>query len=160
MISALKWIRKGVAKETPDRFALTDAEYEAIATKIGANLSAAKSSSSSKSKASNNDDDNQMTKANAVQQQKTRKDIEDSLIPGLEEYKLEDYDDEIGHGSDGSDEDGIPQETGMFFLISGSRSVNGVLYGGSLICAIHIEKWQRSHTQTTKQPLFLPTLKA
>ena len=115
MISALKWIRKGVAKETPDRFALTDAEYEAIATKIGANLSAAKSSSKSNDKEDSENDT--MTKANAVQQQKTRKDIEEALIPGLEEYKLEDYDDEIGNPEDGSDEEGVPQETGMFLSI-------------------------------------------
>lgn len=75
MISALSWIRKGVAQEIPDKYELSEQEYESIASKIGIQLSASKASLEKSKK------------------KKTTQDLE-ALIPELQEYNLQDYDED------------------------------------------------------------------
>ena len=81
MISAISWIRKGVAKEIPDKFELTPEDYERIANQVGSQVQNAKS----------------QLKEN---QDKNQTDALDEMIPELEQYNLQDYDQESSDDED------------------------------------------------------------
>ncbi len=122
MISALKWIPKGVAKETPDRFALSDSDYAQIASKVGLSLQAAReapmvcdgnvpSAMPSATESDANPSVGETTKRSVQEGARLQKDLDESLIPGLQEYNLQDYDEDEKEivGEDGQV---IPHETG------------------------------------------------
>ncbi|KAJ3042523.1 hypothetical protein HDV00_007057 [Rhizophlyctis rosea] len=95
MISALTWVRKGAAQQTPDRFKLTDDEYARIAEQIGAEVEDAKEDLAQAEAAAGEhetEDTAQMDVDEVVAPKEEKVDDE------LAEYNLDTYDDEEEQG--------------------------------------------------------------
>ena len=86
MISALSWTKRGYAKRNPDRFELSEEEYQKICEMTRNNLSLAKSDYQEALNEADKDADNDISEKN--DSSRTKEDEE------MAEYNLDNYDEE------------------------------------------------------------------
>ena len=112
MISTLAWVQRGVAKEQPDRFQMTDAEFERIQKLSEQQLGAARDDLAAAQERVEIPADEEETIPNEekiVEDEKEIDDEEDAKIRA--QYNLDDYDSDSDADSD-QQPDALPMESG------------------------------------------------
>ncbi|KAI9094615.1 WD40-repeat-containing domain protein [Phlyctochytrium arcticum] len=106
MISSLLWVKKGAAQQVPERYKLTDEEFERVAEKIGAQVNNAKADLQSGDQESMEVEGNETTSGKPSS---TKEDAE------LAEYNLDDYDND----SEPEEEEEGPASIPLFSRVQG-----------------------------------------
>ena len=124
MISTLAWVQRGVAKEQPDRFQMTDAEFERIQKLSEQQLGAARDDLAAAQERVEIPADEEETIPNEeeiVEEEKKSDDDDEEDAKIRAQYNLDDYDSDSDVDSD-QQPDALPMESGEgAFFITGLK---------------------------------------